>query len=87
MLREVVQLVNEAVDEGHERGVSLFMENLEEDLAKEHIFEEFGGVDPIMTALFEEQGIATHEMTAFEEMKDEEIDGLMQDLEDSGKTE
>ena len=87
MLREVVQLVNEAVDEGHERGVSLFMENLEEDLAKEHIFEEFGGVDPVMSALFEEQGIATSELTALEEMRDEEIESMMQDLEDSGKTE
>ncbi|MDX1699351.1 MAG: hypothetical protein R3250_01975 [Melioribacteraceae bacterium] len=87
MLREVVQLVNEAVDEGHERGVALFMENLEEDLAKEHIFEEFGGVDPVMAALFEEQGIETHELTALEEMKDEEVDALMQDLEDSGKEE
>ena len=81
MLREVVQLVNEAVDEGHERGVQLFMENLEEDLAKDHIFEEFGGVDPVMTALFEEQGISTSEITALEEMADEEVDALMQDLE------
>jgi hypothetical protein len=85
MLREVVQLVNEAVNEGHERGVSLFMENLEEDLIKDHIFEEHGGVDPVMATLFEEQGIETSEYSALEELKDEEIDGLMQDLEDSGK--
>ncbi len=85
MLREVVELVNEAVDEGHARGVQLFMENLEEDLTKEHIFEEFGGIDPVMAKLFEESGIETHELTALEEMKDDEIDNLMDDLEESGK--
>ena len=85
MLREVFQLVNEAVDEGHDRGVALFMENLEEDLAKDHIFEEFGGVDPVMAKLFEEHGIETSELTALEEMADAEVDALMKDLEDSGK--
>lgn len=85
MLREVVTLVNEAVDEGHERGVSLFMENLEEDLAKEHIFEQHGGVDPVMVKLFEESGIKVEDVEALEEMDEEKVDQMLKDLEKDDK--
>lgn len=81
MLREVVNLVNEAVDEGHGRGVSLFMENLEEDLAKEHIFEDHGGVDTVMVKLFEEAGIEVEGVEALEEMDEEKVDKMLKDLE------
>jgi hypothetical protein len=81
MLREVVNLVNEAVDEGHGRGVSLFMENLEEDLAKEHIFEDHGGVDTVMVKLFEEAGIEVDGVEALEEMDEEKVDAMLKDLE------
>ena len=81
MLREVVKLVNEAVDEGHERGVSLFMENLEEDLAKEHIFEGNGGVDTVMVKLFEEAGIEVEGVETLEEMDEEKVDQMLKDLE------
>ena len=81
MIREVVTLVNEAVDEGHERGVALFMENLEEDLAKEHIFESNGGVDSVMVKLFEESGIKVEGVEALEEMDEEKVDQMLKDLE------
>jgi len=80
MLREVVNLVNEAVDEGHERGVGLFMENLEEDLAKDHVFESNGGVDPVMVQLFEEAGIEVDENQTLEEMDEEKVDQMLKDL-------
>lgn len=85
MLREVVKLVNEAVEEGHERGVSLFMENLEEDLAKEHIFEGNGGVDRVMVKLFEEAGIEVEGVEALEEMDEEKVDQMLKDLEGDEK--
>jgi len=80
MLREVVNLVNEAVDEGHERGVGLFMENLEEDLAKEHVFESNGGVDPVMVQLFEEAGIEVEDDQVFEDMDENKVDQMLKDL-------
>lgn len=81
MLREVVNLVNEAVDEGHERGIALFMENLEEDLAKDHIFESNGGADGVMAQLFEEAGveIATDDLENLDETK---IDEMLNELGD-----
>lgn len=84
MLREVVNLVNEAVDEGHERGVGLFMENLEEDLAKEHIFESNGGVDPVMVQLFEEAGIEVEDDQVFEDMDENKVDQMLKDLGEDG---
>jgi ribosome-interacting GTPase 1 len=80
MLREVVKLVNEAVEEGHERGVSLFMENLEEDLAKEHIFEEYNGVDTVMVKLFEEAGVGVEGSETLEEMDEDKVDQMLKDL-------
>jgi hypothetical protein len=40
MIREFVDLVNEAVDSGYERGINMFMENLEVDLKKDEIISE-----------------------------------------------
>ncbi len=81
MLRETLNLISEAVEEGHGRGVSLFMENLEEDLAKEQVFEENGGVDPVMAQLFEEAGVEVEDLEAIEEMDEEKVDKMLQDLE------
>lgn len=85
MLREVVTLVNEAVDEGHERGISLFMENLEEDLAKDHIFESNGGVDSVMVKLFEESGVKVDGVETLEEMDEDKVDKMLKDLEKDDK--
>ena len=83
MLREVVNLVNEAVDEGHDRGISLFMENLEEDLAKDHIFENHGGVDGVMVQLFEEAGVTIENAEDLENLDEDKIDQMLDDLGDN----
>ena len=56
MLREFVALVNEAVDDGFNRGLNLFMENLEEDLAKSEVIAEAGGVDTVIATILEADG-------------------------------
>lgn len=56
MLREFVALVNEAVDDGFNRGLNLFMENLEEDLAKSEVIEESGGIDSVVASILEADG-------------------------------
>lgn len=56
MLKEFVELVNESVDEGFERGIALFMENLEVDFAKEQLLNEHG-FEAVMTQLFENANV------------------------------
>ncbi|HOD62312.1 MAG TPA: hypothetical protein PKG96_09465 [Bacilli bacterium] len=69
MLREFVALVNEAVDDGFNRGLNLFMENLEEDLAKSEIIAEAGGVDTVIATILEADG---YEVS----VKDEDLENL-----------
>jgi len=56
MLREFVTLVNEAVEDGFDRGLNLFMEHLEEDLEKSEIISESGGVDTVIAHILESEG-------------------------------
>lgn len=58
MLREFVMLTEEAVKEGTERGISLFMESLEDDLAKGEVIAECGSVENALVNLFENEGYA-----------------------------
>jgi hypothetical protein len=69
MLREFVALVNEAVDDGFNRGLNLFMENLEEDLAKSEVIAEAGGVDTVVAAILEADG---YEVS----VRDEDLENL-----------
>ena len=69
MLREFVALVNEAVDDGFNRGLNLFMENLEEDLAKSEVIAEAGGVDTVIATILEADG---YEVS----VKDEDLENL-----------
>jgi len=69
MLREFVALVNEAVDDGFNRGLNLFMENLEEELAKSEVIAEAGGVDTVIAAILEADG---YEVS----VKDEDLENL-----------
>lgn len=69
MLREFVKLVDEAVDDGFNRGLNLFMENLEEDLAKSEIIAEAGGVDKAVAAILEADGYEVG-------LQDEELENL-----------
>ena len=84
MLREFVDLVNETVDDGFSRGIELFLESLETDLAKDEVFEEHG-VDTVLTHLYEEAGV---EINALEESEDLEnidegkLDAMLKELEE-----
>jgi hypothetical protein len=69
MLREFVKLVDEAVDDGFNRGLNLFMENLEEDLAKSEVIAEHGGVDSVFAAILETDGYEV-------ELQNEELENL-----------
>ncbi len=69
MLREFVKLVDEAVDDGFNRGLNLFMENLEEDLIKSEVISENGGVDNVFAAILEADGYEV-------ELHDEELQNL-----------
>jgi len=69
MLREFVKLVDEAVDDGFNRGLNLFMENLEEDLAKSEVIAEAGSVDNVVAAILEADGYEV-------ELQDEELENL-----------
>jgi len=86
MLREFVDLVNEAVDEGFSRGIELFLESLETDLAKDEIFEEHG-FDTVMQHLYEEAGVdvSAEESDNEEDLDDideEKLDAMLKELED-----
>lgn len=69
MLREFVKLVDEAVDDGFNRGLNLFMENLEEDLTKSEIIAESGGVDRVFAAILEADGYEV-------ELQDEDLENI-----------
>jgi hypothetical protein len=87
MLRkEFIQLVENTVDAGFERGVNLFLENLEETMGKEAVFEQFGGVDGTINALMEEEfdlpAIEASEVveeSTEEELTDDNIDHVAVD--------
>ena len=73
MIREFVDLVNEAVDSGYERGVNMFMENLESDLQKDEIIsEQENGVDDVIKHLFISEGYEVEE--DLENLDEEKLD-------------
>lgn len=55
MLRKFTDLISEAINDGHERGINLFMESLETDLQKDMVFENHG-VQNVVGQLFQEAG-------------------------------
>lgn len=84
MLREFVDLVNEAVDEGYSRGIQLFLESLETDLAKDEVFQEHG-VDKVLTHLYEQAGVqVSAEATedSLDDVDDAKLDQMLKELED-----
>jgi hypothetical protein len=85
MLREFVKLVDEAVDDGFNRGLNLFMESLEEDLAKSEIIAEGGGVDKVIAAILEADGyeveIQDAELANLDETK---IDAMLGEFKKEG---
>jgi len=82
MLREFIQLVDEAVDEGYDRGLNLFMESLEEDLTKNEVIAESGGFDKVISEMMTADGI---ELLNEEEISEDQIDALLKELEKEEK--
>jgi len=84
MLREFVSLVNEAVEDGFNRGLNLFMENLEEDLAKSEIIAEAGGVDVVMAAILEADGYEISGNEDLENLDESKIDAMLEHFKKAG---
>jgi len=82
MLREFVKLVEDVVDEGFDRGINLFMETLEEDLAKTEMITENGGVDSVLANIFESSGYSIEE--DFENLDEQKIDALLDHFKKEG---
>ncbi|MFA7507002.1 MAG: hypothetical protein WCZ11_02065 [Bacilli bacterium] len=85
MLREFVKLVDEAVDDGFNRGLNLFMENLEHDLTKLSTIQEAGGVDSLMAAILENDGYEV-ELTdeALESLDEGKMDAMLKQFKKEG---
>ena len=81
MIREFVDLVNEAVDTGYEKGINLFMENLERDLEKDSIIEEQqNGVDDVIRFMFINEG---YEVEGMDDIVNEDVvDEALKELDD-----
>jgi len=85
MLREFVQLVDEAVDDGFNRGLNLFMESLEEDLMKSEIIAEAGGVDTLFAAILENDGYEVELQDAdLENLDESKIDAMLTQFKKEG---
>jgi hypothetical protein len=83
MFREYVNLVNECVNDGVSRGVQMFLENLNQDLAYDEIFEEFGGVDNSLKQIFHENGFPVTELDMNqlnEEENSEDFDAKLENI-------
>ncbi len=76
MIREFVDLVNEAVDTGYEKGINLFMENLEEDL-KTNPLNEGKTSDDQVKELFLNEGYALDE-----ELDEDLIDAALENIDE-----
>ena len=92
MFREYVDLVNESVDEGVNRGIQMFLENLNQDLVADEIYEEFGGIEASLKQIFVENGFEVSEDLAAkqEELEetdtefDEKLDNILEQLKTEG---
>ena len=85
MLREFVTLVDEAVDDGFNRGLNLFMENLEEDLTKSEVIAEVGGVDTLFAAILENEGYAVEDTGEdLENLDESKIDAMLDHFKKEG---
>jgi len=84
MLREFVALVNEAVDDGFNRGLNLFMENLEEDLAKSEVIAEAGGIDTVVAAILEADGYEVAWSDELENLDESKIDEMLEHFKKEG---
>ena len=78
MFREYVNLIEESVNEGTSRGVQLFLENLNQDMVIDEVFEELGGSDATIKQIFMENG---YEVTDLEPIEENEATPVTEDEE------
>ena len=91
MFREYVNLVNETVDEGVNRGIQMFLENLNQDLVTDEIYEEYGGIEASLKQIFMENGFeVTEDLAAAEQLEetdeefDKKLDTILEQLKKEG---
>jgi len=77
MIREFVDLVNEAVNSGYDKGIKLFVENLEEDLKNYN--ESETEVDDKIKNLFINEGYELDE--EIEQLDEDLIDQALENIE------
>lgn len=77
--KHFVNLVNEAVSEGFQKGITTFMENLEEQLQSDEFFESVGGYENYFNNVLA-HNIIDEELNfneGVEEVTEEQIDTLL----------
>ena len=88
MFREQLELINEAVLEGSNRGIESFLETINKDMQTEEIIEESGGIDETMKQLFMENGVSVTEFDDNTEVLEEDletkIDSILESLKKEG---
>jgi hypothetical protein len=72
MFREYVELVEASVAEGVQRGVDLFLENINQEMVIDQITEGFEGIDNVVKQLFHESGYSVTELEDGEVLNEEE---------------
>lgn len=79
MLREYVNLVNETVDKGYERGMNLFYENLVIDTKKSEAITEAGGIENILEAMFAGADVDAEELNEsdLDSIEEADLDELL----------
>lgn len=92
MFREYANIVNEVVDEGVGRGINMFLENLNQELVTDEIYESFGGIENSLKQIFLENGFQISEdLAATEQLEenndenfDEKLDNILEQLKNEG---
>lgn len=85
MFREYVNLVEESVKEGIDKGIETFLENLNTDIEMDEIFENNNGIDGVIERIFIENGITpTPLQENSEEDFDKKLDNILVQLKEQG---
>lgn len=86
MFREYVELINEAITEGVERGSQMFLENLNQDLMINEVCDKLEGVDNVFRQIFHENGSTITELDAISEDADfdTKLDHILNQLKQQG---
>jgi len=84
MFREYVNLVEESVKEGIDKGIETFLENLNTDIEMDEIFENNNGIDGVIEKIFIENGIKPTPLQENSEDFDKKLDNVLVQLKEQG---